>query len=98
MTLVRRSIQSDMAAAARRTRHQIYADARWRGRGGCRDRTLQRANGRCQWPDCPEPATIADHFPISLADVLAHGLDPYDDTNTRALCHRHSGHHDGGRS
>jgi hypothetical protein len=76
---------------------RVYNHRLWRGPGGCRDRTLAKAGGLCQWPGCEARATIADHFPIPLAAVLRHGLNPYDDANTRALCHKHSGEHDGGR-
>ena len=98
MSPVVRSAHSQLALAARADRARIYRDARWRGPGGTRARTLARAGGQCQWPECWEQATIADHFPTTLAEVLAQGGDPFDDQNTRALCHRHSGMADGGRS
>jgi len=104
MSPVVRSAHSQLALAARADRARVYRDPRWRGPGGTRARTLDRAYGQCEYPiddwnrKCCEPATIADHWPTPLAQVLAQGGDPYDDANTRALCAHHSGKADGGRS
>jgi hypothetical protein len=93
-----RSVQSVIAAAGRAERGRVYADPRWRGRGGCRQRVLARAGGVCEWEGCRAPAMIADHSPLPLRDLLARGLDPYDDAHCRALCRHHSGVADGGRA
>ena len=75
MTPVVKSVQSTLAAAGRAQRHRVYASRLWRGAGGTRDRVINRAGGWCEWPDCHAPATIADHHPLALAELLAHGLD-----------------------
>ena len=97
MTPVVRSIHQRIAKQHRAYRATVYHDQRWRGIGGTRSRVIDRACGWCEWPDCPEPATIADHV-VPLADLLARGLDPYDANYCRALCAHHSGKADGGRS
>jgi 5-methylcytosine-specific restriction endonuclease McrA len=90
---VRRSIQSELAAKRRRRRHRIYSDPRWRV---CRTLTLVRANRTCQL--CGDDATIADHWPLSLQQLVDQGHDPFDPAVCRALCARCSGHADGGRT
>lgn len=99
MSPVTRSIQSQLALEARAIRAAIYRNPMWRGPGGTRARVLTRAQGTCQYPTgCTSPATIADHWPLTLATILATGGDPYDDTQCRALCAHHSGVSDGGRT
>ena len=91
---VTRSIQQTIAADGRRARARVYADARWKA---CRASVLRMANGYCQWPGCQAPATIADHWPLTLAVLLATNADPYNPAACRALCAHHSGKADGGR-
>jgi 5-methylcytosine-specific restriction protein A len=31
-------------------------------------------------------ATVADHYPLSHAELVASGMDPYDPENGRGLC------------
>jgi hypothetical protein len=93
-----RSIHQRIAKQRRHQRHAIYHSLRWRGIGGTRQRVIDRANGWCEIEGCSAPATIADHWPMPLAGLLATGRDPYDPTTCRALCHHHSGKADGGRS
>lgn len=93
MSPIRRSIQSDRAAARRKHRHRIYGDPRWKV---CRLLVLVRADRTCQL--CGDHATIADHHPRSLQQLLDQGADPYDPTHCRALCPTCSGHEDGART
>ena len=90
MTPVVRSIQSRRAAAARHTRHRIYADPRWKV---ARRIVLDRD------PTCTvcglRASTIADHHPTPLATLLAAGHDPFDVDQCRGVCHHCSGHADG---
>jgi 5-methylcytosine-specific restriction endonuclease McrA len=93
MSPVRRSIQSDMAAQRRRGRKQIYNSPAWRV---CRILVLTRGGHTCEL--CGEHATIADHHPVPLQQLLDQGHDPYDPDACRALCARCSGREDGGRT
>jgi hypothetical protein len=90
MTPVVRSIQSRRAAAARRYRHHVYADARWKA---CRILVLTRD------PVCTichrAPSSIAHHSPHPLAAILAAGRDPFDTSACVGVCHRCSGRADG---
>lgn len=40
-----------------------------------------------QLPGCTLMATDADHWPVSLRELLAAGLNPNDPANGRGLCH-----------
>ena len=71
----------------------VYRDKRW---ATTRNIVLARADHACQL--CGAPATIADHHPYPLTELLRRGLDPFDYAWCRALCHQCSGHHDGPRS
>jgi 5-methylcytosine-specific restriction protein A len=66
----------------RPTAGQRGYDARWRKR---RDAFLL-IHPRCVL--CPEPSTVADHFPRSRKQLIRDGvLDPDADGFLRALCH-----------
>lgn len=91
-----KSIQSQRAGNARAARRRVYADPRWRGLAGCRLQVLQRDAWRCVL--CGQRATIADHHPLTLQQLLDHGLNPYQPDTCRSLCHHCSGHADGGRT
>ena len=82
------------ARTRRRTpQRQVYNDPRWRT---CRHQVLTRD------PICvlchANPATVADHYPTPLSELLTTGRDPFDMNAARGLCAACSGHHDGPRS
>lgn len=62
---------------------------------GTRHRTRFRAgvlrrDKTCKDPSgCNEPATEADHYPVSRRDLVAKGLDPDDPIHGRGLCKSH---------
>lgn len=88
-----RSIHSRNAALARLHRHHLYSTPAHRA---WRARILLLARYRCAI--CGAKATIADHHPHTLAELLAAGTDPWPIDGGRALCHTCSGRADGGRS
>jgi 5-methylcytosine-specific restriction protein A len=57
-----------------------------------RDRFCQCATEGCHpeiagTHECMRVATVADHFPLSRRELVAMGLDPYDPTRMRGICH-----------
>ncbi len=81
MSPVVKSIQSRLASAARAQRQRVYNTNAWRQ---CRAAVLARD------PVCTichhQPSTIADHYPLPLADLLRLRLDPFDTTACRGVC------------
>jgi 5-methylcytosine-specific restriction protein A len=51
-----------------------------------RDRTCQCAGCTAHEGQCLAAATVADHYPLSHAELVASGMDPYDPANGRGLC------------
>jgi 5-methylcytosine-specific restriction endonuclease McrA len=90
------SIQSKRAAARRALNRGVYQSPRWRGKHGTRARVLERDNHTCR--ACGAPATVADHYPLTLRQLLATGRNPYNPDTCRALCLVCSGRSDGGRT
>lgn len=79
-------------------RHRREADrargtAHQRGYGTRHRNTFRAAvlarDTHCQWPDCTEPATEADHWPLSRRELVDRHLDPDDPQHGRGLCSDH---------
>ena len=73
-----------------RARRDPVTNAHYKSKGHARFRRLVlHRDSLCvlQLPGCTWIATDADHYPLSLKDLLARGLDPNDPSRGRGLCH-----------
>jgi 5-methylcytosine-specific restriction protein A len=52
----------------------------------------------CVIPGCTEPATVADHYPLTRRQLVARNMDPDDPGNGRGLCWSHHSSHTGSTS
>ena len=75
------------AQADYRSRRDPFTNAHYKSRGHARFRRRVLARD----PVCvlchDAVATDADHYPLSLKQLLEHGLDPNNPANGRGLCH-----------
>jgi 5-methylcytosine-specific restriction endonuclease McrA len=94
--MIRRSLHQQRAHEQRRQNRRIYADPRWNSLHGTRLRVLHRDGWTCRI--CGNHATICDHHPTPLTQLLEQGRDPFDPATCRALCASCNGRTDGARS
>lgn len=53
-------------------------------------RAVLHRDPTCTHPDgCAAPSVHADHYPLSLRELRALGVNPYDPARGRGLCHQH---------
>lgn len=73
-----------------RSRRDPVTNAHYKSKGHARFRRLvldRDALCVLGLDGCTMIATDADHFPLSLKELLAQGLDPNNPANGRGLCH-----------